>query len=102
MAAPVCMFTRLAPRHSGRALCAVQRKKYFMSKFTTAVKRGIRAAKDAMGPQKYRAGGKSIVCPHCGCDRFDTVGISNLPLGWIIECSRCTMRLFFTIKPDLD
>jgi hypothetical protein len=72
-----------------------------MSNIKTALSRGIRAAKKAMGPQKYLAAGKRIVCPHCGCDLFNTVGLPYL-LGHIMECSRCTLRLIFGDKPELD
>jgi len=72
-----------------------------VSNIKTALSRGIRAAKKAMGPQKYRAGGKRIVCPHCGGELFEPVGLPYL-LGHIMQCSRCTLRLIFSDKPDLD
>jgi hypothetical protein len=69
-----------------------------MSKFTTAVKRGIRAAKNAMGPQKYQIGGKVIVCPHCGGSRFTTM-YSSL-IGCVLTCANCTRKQIFDAKPE--
>jgi hypothetical protein len=69
-----------------------------MSKFTKAVKRGIRAAKQAMGPQEYQIGGKVIVCTHCGGSRFATM-YSSL-IGCVLTCANCTRKQIFDTKPE--
>jgi hypothetical protein len=70
-----------------------------MSKLKTALDRGIRAAKSAMGPQRYQAAGKLIVCSHCGGERFTTPGMPTL-VGYILDCSDCKQRLLFAGKPE--
>ena len=69
-----------------------------MSNIKTALSRGIRAAKSAMGPQRYRAAGKVITCPHCGGQSFDTPGLPGL-LGYLLDCSQCKLRLLFAKNP---
>ena len=69
-----------------------------MSKFTTAVKRGIRAARNAIGPQQYQIGGKVIVCTHCGGSWFTTV-YSSL-IGCVLTCTNCTCKKIFDTKPE--
>ncbi len=70
-----------------------------MSKIKTAITRSIRAAKSAMGPQRYQAAGKAIVCSHCGGDRFRMPGMPTL-VGYVLDCSRCKQRLLFAEKPE--
>ncbi len=70
-----------------------------MSKLKTALNRGIRAAKSAMGAQRYRAGGKLIVCSHCGGERFTTPGMPTL-VGYILDCYHCKQRFLFAEKPE--
>jgi hypothetical protein len=69
-----------------------------MSKLKTALNRGIRAAKSAMGAQRYQAAGKPIVCSHCGGDRFTTPGWPGL-VGYVLDCEHCKQRLLFAEKP---
>jgi DNA-directed RNA polymerase subunit RPC12/RpoP len=70
-----------------------------MSNVKTPLARGIRAAKSAMGPQKYQAAGKSIACSHCGGDRFTTPNMPTI-LGYIFDCAHCKQRLLFAEKPE--
>lgn len=70
-----------------------------MSKTKTALSRAFRAAKSAMGPQRYQAAGKTIVCTHCGGDRFATPGLPSL-VGYVLDCSHCKHRLLFSGKPE--
>jgi DNA-directed RNA polymerase subunit RPC12/RpoP len=70
-----------------------------MSKIKTAITRSIRAAKSAMGPQRYQAAGKAIACSHCGADRFTTPGMPTL-VGYLLDCSHCKQRLLFAEKPE--
>lgn len=46
-----------------------------------------------IGAQRYEAGKKLIVCPHCGNDRFDASGFPVV--GFIYDCSNCSARLLF-------
>ena|GEM_PF-1947094 len=70
-----------------------------MSRIKTALSRSIRAAKSALGPQRYQAAGKAIICHHCGSDRFTTLGMPSL-VGYILDCSHCKLRLLFSQKPE--
>jgi hypothetical protein len=38
--------------------------------FFSSFKKGLQGAKAALGPGRYAAGGKPIVCSHCGGDLF--------------------------------
>jgi hypothetical protein len=38
--------------------------------FFASFRRGLQGAKAALGPGRYAAGGKPIVCPHCGGEAF--------------------------------
>ena len=53
-----------------------------------------------MGPQRYEAAGRVIVCSHCGSDRFNA-GYPSLIGGYIYDCSICTARMLFGKKPKL-
>jgi hypothetical protein len=52
-----------------------------------------------MGPQRYQAAGKALLCAHCGCDRFTTPGMPTL-VGYILDCSHCKLRMLFGQKPE--
>jgi DNA-directed RNA polymerase subunit RPC12/RpoP len=70
-----------------------------MSKMKSALGRGIRAARASIGPQRYAAAGKAIVCSHCGGDRFTGPGVPTL-VGYILDCAHCKQRLLFAQKPE--
>jgi len=68
-----------------------------------AIRRGIKAGVNAVqNPRahQFQAGPKTVVCPHCGNDRFDLVGVAGISIaGYGIECSECTHILYFRKKP---
>lgn len=41
-----------------------------MTTFFDRVKKGVEAAREALGPGGYTLKGKRIVCPHCSHDTF--------------------------------
>ncbi|RPI04134.1 MAG: DNA-binding protein [Ignavibacteriae bacterium] len=66
------------------------------------------------GAHSYRIQGKSIVCPHCGSDRFEqgsallnTAGMTFLNLDWanrqatILNCTVCSHVQWFLRPPDM-
>jgi hypothetical protein len=67
-----------------------------------AIRRGIKAGVNAMHSQarRFQAGGKTVVCSHCGNDTFESVGLGGISFaGSGIACSRCTHIEYFTTTP---
>ena len=68
-----------------------------------AIRRGLKAGVEAVQnphPNQFKAGGKTIVCSHCGNDAFDLVGVAGISIaGYGIVCSKCTHILYFKNKP---
>ena len=68
-----------------------------------AIRRGIKATVAAVQhptAHQFQAGGKTIVCSHCGHDGFDLVGVAGISIaGYGIECSKCTHIQYFRKKP---
>ena len=50
---------------------------------------------------KFQAGGKPIVCSHCGCDRLSEFISNGLFLGFMfgLQCSACLHIELFVGKP---
>ena len=75
-----------------------------MSNTIKAIRRGIKAGVNSMqNPQhnQFQAGGKIIVCSHCGNDSFDYIGVSGISIvGYGIACSKCTLVQYFTSAPS--
>jgi len=77
-----------------------------------------RAAKDLVGststgPSQYVAGGKKIVCPHCGGDEFakskaqlNTAAMTFFRLDWAnksattLACTQCSRIQWFLKEPE--
>ena len=66
-----------------------------MGNFGKALKRGMKAFAGPMGPGAYEAGGKRVVCPHCGAAEFaesraqlNTAGMTFVGLDWAIHRQR--------------
>jgi len=70
-----------------------------MSKQTSALKRAVKAVKDAMGPQRYGPHGKPFVCHLCGHDRF-TYGVAPVIVMHTLACADCGHVEFFAKKPE--
>ena len=79
--------------------------------FGAAARSAVKAAKEAIGSQRFVAAGKPVVCSHCGCDLFqeqnvllNTRGLTFFQLDWldkgafILVCTRCSQVLWFA-KP---
>jgi predicted nucleic-acid-binding Zn-ribbon protein len=84
-----------------------------MAGFFAGFKRGLRGAKDALGPGKYSAGGKSVACPHCGHDTFKegsvllgTRGMAFADAMWAnksattLACTACGYIQWFLERPE--
>ena len=75
-----------------------------MSKTIKAIGRGIKAGVSAMHNHQhdhFQAGGKTIVCSHCGNDSFDYIGVAGVSIaGYAIACSKCTHVEYFTSAPS--
>jgi hypothetical protein len=69
-----------------------------------ALRRGIKAGVEAMQssqPGRFQAGGKTIVCTHCGNDIFEPVGMVGMSVaGYGIACSKCTRIDYFRSEPS--
>ena len=72
-----------------------------------------KAIADGGGPAQYTAGGKKIVCRHCGHDRFDegraqlnTASLSFLNLDWAnrsattLTCDGCGRIQWYGVAPE--
>lgn len=68
---------------------------------------------DADAPARYIAGGKPIVCEHCGHDEFDegkaqlnTAEMSLLNMDWLnpsattLMCDACGRIHWYGVKPE--
>ncbi len=69
-----------------------------------ALRRGIKAGVDAMQssqPGRFQAGGKTIVCSHCGNDTFEQVGVAGVSFaGYGVACSKCSHIEYFRSEPS--
>ncbi len=70
-----------------------------------AIRRGVKAALAGPKPQSFQAGGKTIVCSHCGGKKwvpYDLVNVASEGLSrehYGLECSVCSQLVLFTKKP---
>jgi len=71
------------------------------------------AVASAYKPGRYTAGGKALLCTHCGHDRFDsqsavvnTRGLTFFGLDWldkgatVMACTRCGLVQWFRTPPE--
>jgi hypothetical protein len=85
-----------------------------MKKFTEAVKAGVRAMRDDLGPKQYAAAGRQIRCAHCGQATFvarelllETRGATFAGLEWLndgavaLVCVECSAIQWFAAKPEI-
>jgi transcription elongation factor Elf1 len=72
-----------------------------MTKRTSPFKRAAKAAKQAMGPQRYGAQDKPFACPFCGHDRFQQGDYIALLAMHTLVCGGCGHVEFFKKKPEL-
>jgi hypothetical protein len=78
-----------------------------MNKTLNAVKRGVKAAvTETFRPRQFEAGGKSVVCSHCGNEGFrwhghGLAGTRFKPFagGFVLECCQCSHLEHFSKKP---
>lgn len=72
-----------------------------------------KASANSDPPARYSAGGKQIVCEHCGHDEFDvgeaqlnTAQMSMMNLDWLnpsattLMCDLCGRIHWYGVKPD--
>ncbi len=71
-----------------------------MNRTLSAVRKGIKAALHPPTSFRYEAGGKIVVCSHCGSDAFDWVGVAGISYaGYGVKCVRCTHIEYFGKRP---
>ena len=80
-----------------------------MSQFFDALKAGVRAAADALGPGAYVVAGRRVRCAHCGGERFvlrsvpaHEVGAALGLFGYALRCETCTHVMLFGDAPDRE
>lgn len=84
-----------------------------MSKFFSAVKRGVRAMGAAPAGERYTVAEKAVACAHCGRDRFvegraqlNSAGMTFLNLDWAnrsaatLTCTHCGRIEWFLADPE--
>ncbi len=77
------------------------------------LKRASKAMTEGDPPARYSAGGKQIICEHCGHEEFDegsallnTAGMSFVNLDWAnksattLMCDACGRIHWYGVKPD--
>ena len=70
-----------------------------MTKKTSPLKRAFKAAKAAMGPQRYGTPGKPFTCHLCGNDLFKVGDYVSLLGMHTLTCAGCNHVEFFTKVP---
>ena len=65
------------------------------------LKRAVKAAKQAMGPQRYVAKDKPFVCPLCSHDRYQNGDYIALFGMYSLVCNGCGHVEFFKRKAEL-
>jgi hypothetical protein len=71
-----------------------------MTTKATAFKRAVKAAQQAMGPQRYGARQKPFACPFCRHDRFQEGDYISLLMMHTLVCGGCGHVEFFKKKPE--
>jgi uncharacterized protein len=84
-----------------------------MAQFFKRLNRAVKAATTSTEKHTYQITGKSIICPHCGNDRFDkksallnTAGLTFLNLDWanrsatVLVCKKCGYIQWFMQEPE--
>ena len=70
-----------------------------MTTKASPLKRAIKAAKEAIGPQRYRAHSKDIICSTCKHDRFKQGGYIVILTMHTLVCEDCGHVDFFKGSP---
>ena len=75
-----------------------------MSKLSQAAQSAAKAAKDAFGPGKFKAGGSDLECPHCTNSVFEHTGQLGGPMNsfasTMLTCSNCGLVQWFAKTPE--
>jgi len=71
----------------------------FMTTKASPLKRAIKAAKEAMSPQRYGVHGKAFTCRFCGHDRFKIGNYVGLLMMHTLVCADCGHVEFFAKLP---
>ena len=84
-----------------------------MSRFTDAVRAGVRAMRQDLGPKPYAVAGRPVRCPHCGHTRFvardvllNTRGAAFVRRDWLnhgaatLTCVECACIQWFGAAPQ--
>ncbi len=84
-----------------------------MTKIGKAIARAVQGFADANKPGEYEAGGRQVVCPHCGGTLFaegaaqlNTAGMTFFGLDWLNEsaatlvCAACGYIQWFLTRPQ--
>ena len=83
-----------------------------MKRFFRAVRAGVEGAMEALGPGRYAAAGRLIVCSHCGGEEFEarsaqlnTAGATFVGIDWLnrsgaaLAFTRCHLIQWFLRCP---
>jgi hypothetical protein len=71
-----------------------------MNKTLRAIEQGVKASLAPLPPQKFQAGGKAIICSHCGSDGFKRLnGPGRSWAGYGLQCLQCSHLVYFGEEP---
>lgn len=84
-----------------------------VGRFSDALRAGVRAMRDDLGPGRYAAAGRQVRCAHCGGEHFearnlllDSRGATLVGLEWLnrdavaLTCATCTAMQWFGGRPE--
>ncbi len=84
-----------------------------MNKTLRGLQAGIKGFLRGLGPGEYEAGGRQVVCPHCGAKTFaeheallNTTGATFAKLDWLnksgtaLICENCGLIQWFGKRPE--
>ncbi len=104
--------TKLTAFHNG-ALGENRQTIGDVNKTIRGLKAGIKGFIRGLGPGHYEAGGRQVVCPHCGAKTFaeheallNTTGATFAKLDWLnksgtaLICENCGLIQWFGMRPE--
>jgi predicted nucleic-acid-binding Zn-ribbon protein len=93
--------------------CRLLSRRSVMADYGKALKRAVKVFAETLGPGEFAAGGKQVVCPHCGMTEFaegsaqlNTAGMTFVGLDWAnrsaatLACMKCGCIQWFLQRPE--